>query len=214
MRVAGCPAGCFYPTTLPPTGNAPLTRQGGSWKMAGMDIRFQCPSCSAEITAKPQYAGAKFPCPTCGQRLQVPPPRNRTVLGEPLEPSENPLRLSPRPAPRGKSLSESLQDIAKGLVSLILIVFIVGACAICAIPALRNQPQSDVVNLANYNEIKLGMTYQQIVWVMVADGRETSRQVVEGELLQGFVWQNPDGSGMACTFRNGVLVGKDQKGLR
>src|SRR5665213_1786515 len=46
-------------------------------------IRYRCPKCKKALTADDAEAGAKFACPQCGQRLQVPTPTpNKTVLGE------------------------------------------------------------------------------------------------------------------------------------
>ena len=48
-------------------------------------IRFLCPRCKAVLDQPENAAGTKLPCPSCGQRLQVPlPPENKTVLGTPL----------------------------------------------------------------------------------------------------------------------------------
>jgi hypothetical protein len=49
-------------------------------------IRFACPRCGAVFKAPGEKAGEKFPCPRCGQRLQVPTPLEKTVLGQPLPP--------------------------------------------------------------------------------------------------------------------------------
>lgn len=35
-------------------------------------IRFGCPMCKSSLQARDQDAGAKFACPKCGQRLQIP----------------------------------------------------------------------------------------------------------------------------------------------
>jgi hypothetical protein len=37
-------------------------------------IRFGCPRCNSVLNAADEKVGWKFPCPRCGQRLQVPPP--------------------------------------------------------------------------------------------------------------------------------------------
>jgi DNA-directed RNA polymerase subunit RPC12/RpoP len=47
-------------------------------------IRFNCPTCRAVLETADVAAGTKFPCPHCGQRLQAPVPRDKTVLGEML----------------------------------------------------------------------------------------------------------------------------------
>jgi len=77
-----------------------------------MPILFKCPKCQNKLTVADERAGNKFPCPNCGQRLQVPtppppppqptdktmlgemeiPPELKTVLGE-MEPPRQPARV-------------------------------------------------------------------------------------------------------------------------
>jgi hypothetical protein len=54
-------------------------------------IRFSCPVCQTVLTCPDHGGGRKISCPDCGQRLLIPPSvqvRNKTVLGEPMPPSE------------------------------------------------------------------------------------------------------------------------------
>lgn len=37
-------------------------------------IRFTCPSCKADVSAGPQYAGLQGPCPGCKAAIVVPDP--------------------------------------------------------------------------------------------------------------------------------------------
>src|SRR5262249_25472125 len=60
-------------------------------------IRFQCPTCGATVTAPTRKVGKKSSCPRCGQRLQVPPQPNTTVLGRPLPNNAAPLQASEPP---------------------------------------------------------------------------------------------------------------------
>jgi hypothetical protein len=43
--------------------------------------RFACPVCNFLLRAPDSAAGKKGPCPNCGQRLQIPAPPRRTMLG-------------------------------------------------------------------------------------------------------------------------------------
>lgn len=48
-------------------------------------IEFKCPRCQNTLQCHGQKAGSKLPCPSCGQRLQVPtpPPQlDQTIMGE------------------------------------------------------------------------------------------------------------------------------------
>jgi DNA-directed RNA polymerase subunit RPC12/RpoP len=56
-------------------------------------IAYSCPKCRSFLTAHDEDAGKKLACPSCGQRLQIPPPPppNKTVLGK-LEEFDTPAR--------------------------------------------------------------------------------------------------------------------------
>src|SRR5437660_12808483 len=60
----------------PAAGNAPSEGAPGYNKtMLGNTaptIKFNCPRCQAPLEAMSIEAGTKKPCPSCGQRLQVP----------------------------------------------------------------------------------------------------------------------------------------------
>jgi hypothetical protein len=48
-------------------------------------IAFNCPKCKSLVRRQDSDAGIKIPCPTCGQRLQIPlppEPESKTVMGE------------------------------------------------------------------------------------------------------------------------------------
>lgn len=45
-------------------------------------IRFTCPNCKTLMEVRDDQVGAKGSCPKCGQRIQVPAPIHKTVLGE------------------------------------------------------------------------------------------------------------------------------------
>src|SRR5262245_31850159 len=64
-----------------------------------MPIRFACPVCKSVMKVPHAAAGKKGDCPNCGQRLQIPAPPNRTVLGEPLpaQPARLPDPHDPSP---------------------------------------------------------------------------------------------------------------------
>ncbi len=62
-------------------------------------IRFSCPVCKASLQSRDEDSGTKFACPSCGQRLQVPPPPTpkKTVLGEPLPAPNKTVLGAPEP---------------------------------------------------------------------------------------------------------------------
>lgn len=65
-------------------------------------IRFTCPNCKALMEVRDDQVGAKGSCPKCGQRIQVPAPVHKTVLGQ-LELSGTDSKTSTRAVPQARS---------------------------------------------------------------------------------------------------------------
>lgn len=71
-----------------------------------------------------------------------------------------------------------------------------------------------VVTLAEYEQIKEGMTYAQVTSLIGAPGQEMSRSDLAGYTTVMYSWSNHNGSNMNAMFQNGGLVNKAQFGLR
>ncbi len=71
-----------------------------------------------------------------------------------------------------------------------------------------------VVTLAEYEQIREGMTYEQVRGIIGAPGQELSRSDLAGYTTVMYSWSNPNGSNMNAMFQNGGLVNKAQFGLR
>lgn len=71
-----------------------------------------------------------------------------------------------------------------------------------------------VVTLAEYEQIREGMTYEQVRTVIGTPGEELSRSDLAGYTTVMYSWSNPNGSNMNAMFQNGRLVNKAQFGLR
>ncbi len=71
-----------------------------------------------------------------------------------------------------------------------------------------------VVTLAEYEQLREGMTYEETVAVIGARGEELSRSEVSGYSTVMYTWSNAGGSNMNAMFQNGQLVSKAQLGLR
>src|SRR5262249_47262394 len=90
-RNAQCPA-CKKPFLVPaaavaPPPEPPLAQPAPepAAPTGGRPIRFACPRCGIAVEAASDQAGAKMPCPSCGQRLQVPEdPLQQTIVGQVL----------------------------------------------------------------------------------------------------------------------------------
>jgi hypothetical protein len=78
-------------------------------------------------------------------------------------------------------------------------------------PAFAPPP---VVTQAQYDRIREGMTYEQVLDVIGTDGQELSRSNMAGYSTVMYSWTNPNGSNMNAMFQNDRLINKAQFGLR
>jgi len=70
------------------------------------------------------------------------------------------------------------------------------------------------VTLKEFNEIKTGMTYDEVVKIIGFKGEEGSMTELGGIKTIMYTWNNPDFSNMNATFQNDKLVSKAQFGLK
>ena len=74
--------------------------------------------------------------------------------------------------------------------------------------------QYDMITLADYNQLSLGMTLP-IVENQLGAGVETRVQNLPGgAIATTYEWANPNGSRLVATFQDTKLTGKAQSGLR
>jgi len=121
-----------------------------------------------------------------------------------------------------------------GLVVVLFVLAFIGALAGSKDGATRPGPgsakpasgfampgKSDVVTFAKFNQIANGMTYQQVVDIIGAQGEELSRNKINGvpgvmpdvETVM-YQWMNSNGSNMNAMFQNNALMQKAQFGLK
>ena len=79
----------------------------------------------------------------------------------------------------------------------------------------------NVVTKAEYDQIRHGMSYSEVVSIIGARGEETGSDRMEGVpgLMESvytvmYSWQNRDGSNMNAMFQNDKLMNKAQFGLK
>ena len=90
---------------------------------------------------------------------------------------------------------------------------------LCCLAGCRAEAPA-VVTMAEYNQVKNGMSYQQVLTIVGQTGEEVSsagaadpagKTIAETKTYQ---WKNPDGSNMKAIFWNKGLMGKTQDGLK
>jgi Domain of Unknown Function with PDB structure (DUF3862) len=74
------------------------------------------------------------------------------------------------------------------------------------------------VTMANYNRLKTGMTYAQVVAILGKEGTELSSSEIGGTRGAMYMWKGDGlsklaGANMNAMFENGKLVSKAQLGL-
>lgn len=70
------------------------------------------------------------------------------------------------------------------------------------------------VTLKEFNEIKTGMSYDEVVKIVGFEGEESSMNELAGIKTIMYTWSNPTFSNMNATFQNDKLVSKAQFGLK
>jgi len=81
-------------------------------------------------------------------------------------------------------------------------------------PSSIGRSEAPVVTLAEYEQVREGMTYEQVRSIIGTPGQELSRSDLAGYTTVMYSWSNPNGSNMNAMFQNGRLVNKAQFGLR
>lgn len=79
--------------------------------------------------------------------------------------------------------------------------------------ALPNSSAPPVVTLGEYNQIREGMSYEDVRRIIGASGEELSRSNIAGYITVMYSWANSDGSNMNAMFQNNRLISKAQLGL-
>jgi hypothetical protein len=78
-------------------------------------------------------------------------------------------------------------------------------------PAFAPPP---IVTQQKYDQIQVGMTYQQVRSIIGVSGEELSRSDLAGISTVMYSWMNSNASNMNAMFQNGRLINKAQFGLR
>ena len=113
----------------------------------------------------------------------------------------------------------------KGCLLVVLIFIIISAIGIAATIGLGDATQkqlsgvsdtSEYITLEEYNQIKSGMTYDEVKEIIGSDGTLSATSSVGGYTVTIYVWYGNGiaGSNANITFTNGEVTGKAQVGLQ
>lgn len=216
--------------SLPPQGIEWEDSTGRSAGGKGRMITFACPNCGNTLRVPDEYAGRGGICRKCGTRISAPPVFDVPVFQE--------LRVprAPRSSPREtRSVSRGLlavfaitvvaslawfgssQDRMRRLREVLTPMNTTKPSAGFALPSLGKQ----IVTFDKYQRILAGMSYQQVLSIIGAQGEELSSSAIEAipGVMPGiktvmYQWMNSNGSNMNAIFQNDRLVQKAQFALK
>lgn len=80
--------------------------------------------------------------------------------------------------------------------------------------AEESEQEDQTVTKEEYDKIKTGMSYEEVVKIIGFEGEEMSQNEMGGIKTVMYMWQNPDGSNMNAMFQDNKLVQKAQFGLK
>ncbi len=81
-------------------------------------------------------------------------------------------------------------------------------------PEKKEKKEDRTVTKEEYDKLKTGMSYKEVVKIIGFEGEEMSQNEVGGTKTVMYMWQNPDGSNMNAMFQNDKLIQKSQFGLK
>lgn len=87
----------------------------------------------------------------------------------------------------------------------------------CASPtgtAAQGSIFAPTITMAMYEQVKEGMTYEEVEAIMGSKGEELSRSKNGDFEAVMYSWKNSTGSNMVAMFQNGKLTTKSQFGLK
>lgn len=70
------------------------------------------------------------------------------------------------------------------------------------------------LTMANYNRLRNGMSYRQVIAIVGQPSQEVSRSEIAGYETVMYIWEGSWGANMNAMFQNGELVQKAQLGLK
>ncbi|MBT9547981.1 MAG: DUF3862 domain-containing protein [Candidatus Sericytochromatia bacterium] len=171
----------------------------------------------------PLSPGTRF-CPNCGLQFENPVPESAAAFQA--------SSATPTKKQTNNKKTNPLVLGLLGLVGFFVLVGIVGgnqggnsstssndAAPAAQAPVQEKPPKppkpKSQVTMANYNRLKTGMSYEQVVAILGKAGTELSSNDIAGYQTVMYQWEGDSfASNMNAMFQNGKLMQKAQFGLK
>ena len=82
------------------------------------------------------------------------------------------------------------------------------------VPNLPTNDKKSSLTIAQYNQVKNGMTYQETVDAIGSEGTEVSSTEISGYKTATYKWEGENYSFIFLTFQNDKLISKTQTNLK
>lgn len=82
---------------------------------------------------------------------------------------------------------------------------------------LRNSPKAPeppIVTLSEFNQLQIGMTYDEATAIIGAEGALMTEHKMTAGNVEGYQWDNSDGSNAMLVFHDGKIIVKNHVKLR
>ena len=111
-----------------------------------------------------------------------------------------------------------MANLFKFIGIIVVVIGVIIGVRMCGVVIVDVRTDDTVVTLVKFEQIRKGMTYEQIVEIVGEEGVVSSDSSIEDDLAGQikavvFEWKNGDFSGMKVFIRGGILFEKSKSEL-
>lgn len=181
-------------------------------------IEQTCEKCGLQMQIPDKFAGTTGRCKRCGAPVHV---VGTAFDVDPDAYTRGAARIDSSESPHWWNLS------LRNAIGIVLIIAALPFLYSIGHEAMEEAGMGDLspvrfapsktVTYSDYMQIKNGMSYSQVVGIVGSQGKEMSRNHMDGvpgfmDSIEtvGYMWQNGDGSNLLVVFQNDRVVQKNQ----
>lgn len=110
-----------------------------------------------------------------------------------------------------KEIMTERKGVILGIVAGI-VAFIFMLCLFASIDAIRKAASTEYISYKNYQKIKVGMSYREVVRILDGHEGEYERESFFGYISEYYVWSNDNGT-IKVEIEDGVVESKEEENL-